>query len=357
MVEVKILDHVKKSIKRHALAFRGDDIIEIYGWLLGYEEDNILNVVGSIPCRFYQNQSMISAEPKIEEVSELNKNIPKGIFICGIYHSHPNKVFHSSTDDETVLGFANLYTNFLSIVTNGIDIKYFQLKGHEVKEVPVKAMNSVKLFSSQYVTKIHTILPKKDNFTKAFIGSQLREQLNEASIDKIETGAFLRGKIERDDDFSLKKCDSKVADVYLDVDEGSYDTTTNILELELIANIVGTKVKTLGDIKSDLLQAFIDDMYHKLKHSSIKDGNIDIPFRLDLTIGGISWKFYIPLSDRDEIEAFFDLLAFKVEYMSIEKEKERVKLTETFLDMKHVVQKDFDKEHFKESLQKLSKRI
>ena len=64
--------------------------------------------------------------------------MPQGIGPIGIYHSHPfsSKIFHSHTDDATLLSLSNQFPSCISIVTNGEDINYYQMgKNSKVVEV------------------------------------------------------------------------------------------------------------------------------------------------------------------------------------------------------------------------------
>ncbi|KKM03593.1 hypothetical protein LCGC14_1772850 [marine sediment metagenome] len=55
--------------------------------------------------------------------------MPQGIGPIGIYHSHPfsSEIFHSHTDDATLLSLSNQFPNCISIVTNGEKINFYQM--------------------------------------------------------------------------------------------------------------------------------------------------------------------------------------------------------------------------------------
>lgn len=55
--------------------------------------------------------------------------MPQGIGPIGIYHSHPfsSEVFHSHTDNGTLLSLSRQFPNCISIVTNGEEAKYYQI--------------------------------------------------------------------------------------------------------------------------------------------------------------------------------------------------------------------------------------
>ncbi len=66
--------------------------------------------------------------------------MPQGIGPIGIYHSHPfsSEVFHSHTDDGTLLSLSRQFPNCVSIVTNGEEIKYYQINQGS-KTIEIKA--------------------------------------------------------------------------------------------------------------------------------------------------------------------------------------------------------------------------
>ena len=55
--------------------------------------------------------------------------MPQGIGPIGIYHSHPfsSEVFHSHTDNSTLISLSNQFPNCISIVTNGEEINFYQM--------------------------------------------------------------------------------------------------------------------------------------------------------------------------------------------------------------------------------------
>ena len=121
-------------IKNQALSSEN----EIYGWLIGYQKDKILNVLTIIECKRFEQQSLISAVPHSQEFQEISSVMPQGIGPIGIYHSHPfsSEIFHSHTDDSTLLSLSNQFPNCVSIVTNGKDINYYQM-GKESKTIEI----------------------------------------------------------------------------------------------------------------------------------------------------------------------------------------------------------------------------
>jgi len=64
--------------------------------------------------------------------------MPQGIGPVGIYHSHPFKsqIFHSHTDDKTLVSLSNQFPNCVSLVTNSEEINYYQMgKNSKTREI------------------------------------------------------------------------------------------------------------------------------------------------------------------------------------------------------------------------------
>lgn len=111
---------------------------EIYGWLIGYIERDIPKVLAIFECTKFDQQTVISAMPNVLEFQEISSILPQGIGPIGIYHSHPvsSEIFHSHTDDSTLLSLTNQFQHCVSIVTNGKAIKYYQMgKNKSTKEI------------------------------------------------------------------------------------------------------------------------------------------------------------------------------------------------------------------------------
>jgi hypothetical protein len=114
---------------------------EIYGWLIGYQKKATLHVLVIFECTQFEQQSFISAFPNAREFQKLTAALPQGIGPIGIYHSHPfsSEVFHSHTDDSTLLSLNNQFPNCLSIVTNGKEINFYQMdENNAIKEIGAK---------------------------------------------------------------------------------------------------------------------------------------------------------------------------------------------------------------------------
>jgi hypothetical protein len=93
-----------------------------------------------IECKRFEQQSLISAIPHAQEFQEISSVMPQGIGPIGIYHSHPfsSEIFHSHTDDSTLLSLSNQFPNCVSIVTNGEEINYYQM-GKKSKTEEIQA--------------------------------------------------------------------------------------------------------------------------------------------------------------------------------------------------------------------------
>jgi proteasome lid subunit RPN8/RPN11 len=120
-----IPDDFIRVIKNQALNSEN----EIYGWLIGYKKKNVPRILAIFECKRFVQQSLISAIPHAKEFQEISSILPQGIGAIGIYHSHPfsSDVFHSHTDDATLLSLSRQFPKCVSIVTNGEEINFFQI--------------------------------------------------------------------------------------------------------------------------------------------------------------------------------------------------------------------------------------
>lgn len=127
MINVSIPNYVTDYILKHANTTEN----EIIGWLVGFfNEKKEPIVLMAFACLKYQTQTIISANPDPSELNNLTKKLPLGYGVIGMYHSHPrkSKIFHSHVDNDTVVDYASIVDNFLSVVTNGIEIECFMLE-------------------------------------------------------------------------------------------------------------------------------------------------------------------------------------------------------------------------------------
>ncbi|MFX1500444.1 MAG: Mov34/MPN/PAD-1 family protein [Promethearchaeota archaeon] len=128
-----------EAIKNQALSNEN----EIYGWLIGYQKNDISNVLAVFECKRFEHQTLISAVPDAQEFQELSFVLPQGIGPIGIYHSHPfsSEIFHSHTDDSTLISLSKQFPQCVSIVTNGQQINYYQMgKESKTQEIKMKSI-------------------------------------------------------------------------------------------------------------------------------------------------------------------------------------------------------------------------
>lgn len=120
---INLKETVLNFIKKQALL--SED--ETYGWLIGYKDNDEVNIFGAFDCQSYIQRSMVSAIPDPLELQKIGNFLPYGVEFVGIYHSHPEggKVFHSHIDDKNLLSLSRQLPDCLSLVTNGYDINYY----------------------------------------------------------------------------------------------------------------------------------------------------------------------------------------------------------------------------------------
>ena len=97
-----------------------------------------------IECKRFEQQTPISAIPHAQEFQEISSMMPQGIGPIGIFHSHPSssEIFHSHTDDSTLLSLTNQFPSCVSIITNGKVINYYQMgKKSKIEEVQAEFIN------------------------------------------------------------------------------------------------------------------------------------------------------------------------------------------------------------------------
>jgi proteasome lid subunit RPN8/RPN11 len=112
---------------------------EVYGWLIGFEnrQDQII-VQSALLCTRYTSQSVVEATPDPREIQEITRSIPNGLYIVGIFHTHPGSVFHSHVDNQTLQNLAKHNPKMLSAVTNGKETKWYQLQQNLIAEIEIQ---------------------------------------------------------------------------------------------------------------------------------------------------------------------------------------------------------------------------
>ncbi|GAH40391.1 unnamed protein product, partial [marine sediment metagenome] len=134
-----------------------------------------------IECKRFEQQSLISAIPHAQEFQEISSMMPQGIGPIGIYHSHPfsSEIFHSHTDDSTLLSLSNQFPNCVSIVTNGKDINYYQM-GMESKTIEIK---------------VKYIEPEIPKFLLILFDETLLIKINKSILNNVENVGNLKIRI------------------------------------------------------------------------------------------------------------------------------------------------------------------
>ncbi len=107
--------------------------------------------------------------------------MPQGIGPIGIYHSHPfsSEIFHSHTDDSTLLSLSNQFSNCVSIVTNGKDINYYQM-GKESKTIEIN---------------VKYIEPEIPKFLLILFDETLLIKINKSILNNVENVSNLKIRI------------------------------------------------------------------------------------------------------------------------------------------------------------------
>lgn len=227
---------------------------EVYGWLLGYYADNGDPVIlGAYDCQKFVEQTLISAIPDPKQYHEVAVSLPNGIGVLGMYHSHPagSNIFHSHIDDSTVLDYTSLASNFISIVTNGLDVQCFMLVDKKDRKLK-KVEPQLKLPKSPPSTHFHVNL----NLRLDVAGSQVEahnitSQFADMFHNKWEKRLYLVSG-------SKKNIDDKTALIKVPEDPASKLRT---LDVDL-TGLLGEKEKaTTGGIS---IQGRIDiELFHK----------------------------------------------------------------------------------------------
>ncbi len=133
MIRIKVMveKNINEYIKFHA---NSDKEKEIYGWLIGFRENNTIKIINIHTCHKYIIQNPIRAQPDPIEISILNMILPIGLQIYGIYHSHINDVFLSETDKSTFKDLLQNNKNLISVVSNGEITKYYCYRENKIVE-------------------------------------------------------------------------------------------------------------------------------------------------------------------------------------------------------------------------------
>jgi proteasome lid subunit RPN8/RPN11 len=178
---------------------------EIYGWLIGYSKNDTPHILAISECKRFEQQTLISAIPHALEFQELSSTMPQGIGPIGIYHSHPasSRLFHSHTDDNTLISLTNQFENCVSIVTNGEDINFYQMgKEKKTREIKVE-------FEEPEV--IDFILVAVDDKFDVRVSNSLFKDLNKTNYIKMKIQNILIDSFQKHwKEFTLSKNDLNI---------------------------------------------------------------------------------------------------------------------------------------------------
>ena len=288
---------------------------EIYGWLIGYQKEDIPHVLTIIECKRFEQQSLISAIPHAQEFQELSSMMSQGIGPIGIFHSHPfsSEVFHSHTDDSTLLSLSNQFPRCVSIVTNGRDINYYQMgKESEIKEINVNYFEPkvpkflLFSFNKSFLIKINknrdinslevkvsneisNYLEKSWNNLEFFIKNKRKISENE------EVGKYLVENLTSDPIQLKIEADDKTQIIVMNNNTNSNDDASLNLNLNLkipiYVNQENIKFKDLNQIiKAELVS---NNIIQKIFNSVVDFENQRIPTPVDyyLTFFGFYIRF------------------------------------------------------------------
>ncbi len=277
-------------IKAHANAFP----VEIYGWLLGYEEKDNLNILSAISCEKYTHQSLLTAEPDPTELLGLASSLPFGINIVGIYHSHLGDVFHSHIDDATMINFGRIYPNAVSIVTNGSELEMFQYtdKRGSMEETTYleKKLSSPKNHSLEILLDVVLKVPDTKNvnvFSAKMVSSLLRK-----SLEKAEFRQKGRNVLKE----KGRKLDSSIITTQMDIpSELGEEKAPSAYSLSLKTQIEFhlNENETLETIKSQLINAIIEDVSQQIIKGTISGTQLVLGRTIKIPYFSIPLKFHL----------------------------------------------------------------
>jgi proteasome lid subunit RPN8/RPN11 len=295
---------------------------EIFGWLVGAEnkKKDTLYVECAISSHRYLTQNVIAAEPDLTETAIISSVLPAGLGIIGMYHSHPVNIFHSSTDNRTLSQLVSLYTNSLSIVTNGDDLKVYQME---------KGSNSLLTIEKNYIRK-EDKHSKFKSVTFEFTG-KIRGSIPDLSVNDIITSIekAVRERFEKTIyENELKKIlgsRNKVIKVDMKriamIDDLKSGNTVNDLVfhfttvLDVSEDIFGDKKKSHQMIINSLLR----DILLQLRHLKINSSALEtvIPTRRVILFQDIPLHVYLDDgNEKSPMNQFNEDMEFRSEIMN-----------------------------------------
>jgi len=319
-------DIVLKQIKEHLNYDTSGK--EIYGWLLGFSDNSDVWVITSLPCFNYDIQTIVGARPTPEEIDILTSCLPQGIGVVGIYHSHPNQVFHSQTDDQMLLGYAATNNNFISLVTNRKDdVKVFRIvdpKSKKIDSIFHKPGKIPNLRDLKFLLKMKGF---------AEIDAEFQQQsFNRITIEYIERlfeNSVIVTKKERiTEGIRIEKIKSVLIEIETEKkiklkDENSKNTTKiNFdLEIEQLGLFYGEKILTKGLINSIKI-ALIDTCMRKISLGDIIKGILIPANERIIDYLGIGMRVIYSKKSNEQSKKFVQSLVAKSELLIKLEEKE-----------------------------------
>lgn len=239
-------------------------------------------------CKRFEQQTLIGAVPDAQEFQELSFILPQGIGPIGIYHSHPfsSEIFHSHTDDSTLISLSNQFPQCISIVTNGQQINYYQM-GKESKTIEIG---------------VKDIEPQIPHFLVFSMKENLVIKLEKESINSSE---------------KIKNTKIKIINKIRDFFEGSWDEIILFHKNKLIKKNESIKPFLVHTINGEPVLIKIPDYYnlHKknvllIESTNKKSDNNIIDFNLMI-------KTKIPIYITDEKKKYDEIKQLvKTEFIS-----------------------------------------
>ncbi|MHA1449904.1 MAG: Mov34/MPN/PAD-1 family protein [Candidatus Hodarchaeales archaeon] len=305
-MEIIIRKVVENYIKAHALQNKGN---EIFGWLVGSENKDSLQIECAISSHRYLTQNIIAAEPDLTETGIISSVLPLGLGIIGMYHSHPAKVFHSSTDDRTLIQLTTLYPHAISIVTNGNDFKVFKMDGNESVETKYKKEKSFSTKFKQIKFDIKgKLVTVEETVSKNDVITAIEKAVRELYEDS-ENRANLAGKLKKGIQTVeiIKDTSLLENDIASEIKEWNY-------ELRTILDISQAKYDNKDTLVDSVINSLQMNLLLQLKTLVFDVNNRNLVFseRKTITFMDIPLHGYLePDRDDSPLHQFFDDMALR----------------------------------------------
>ena len=268
---------------------------EIYGWLIGFCENQDVYVIASMPCFDYEVQTIISARPAKNQLDILASSLPLGVSVIGIYHTHLGKVFLSNIDNRTLLSYITINPNFVSLVTNKKnDLEIFRLTNvdsNEITAIKYKIMSMPKLNNIKFCLKLKGLAKVNADQPILSLSNLLRNYVDE--IFKNEQVKTNMGNMTENSNASIIKSDEIIINTprFLKLND---DSTKKLM-----------KLKFSFDLIKDC--SYVEEMiFSNTNISSLKVMIIDLLMQ-KIYLGQISNNVLIPAKEK-----IIDFLNFRL---------------------------------------------